>query len=245
MMIRYRPFFFLLAIALFAGCNLAGNPTPQGRLVPRTATIELPTAAPVGEPSPANTRVLPFETFTPVPTNPITPTITPIPDEAQGLVIEVIDGQTIAVVMKGDPVQQAYLVRYIGIEAPAPDDPWGAVARETNRRMTNLKVVRLVRDETDFDEEGYLLRYVYIHDQLMSIILAEQGLARAEITEPNTRLAEEIRAAEQRAREGNLGLWGERQPTTTPTAARPELPTPTPTVLILVVTATPEPEETP
>jgi len=210
------------AIFLSVGCFLAlltacgQNTGPLVGAIPRTQTVSLPTKEPTVQPSPLSTRVMPLEVLTPPPT----PTITPIPDESLGLVIEVIDGDTIAVVMDGDPVQRAYPVRYLGVDAPARSNPWGTVAYETNRKMTNLKVVRLVRDETDFDAEGFLLRHVYVDNQLMSIILAEQGLARAAIAAPNRQFEDDILAAEERARAGQLGLWGEATPTPTITPAR-------------------------
>jgi endonuclease YncB( thermonuclease family) len=183
------------------------------------ATVVLPTPKLTVPPSPVNTRVLPVEVLTP----PATPTITPIPDETLGLVVEVIDGDTIAVVLDGDTAGQAYQVRYIGIAAPenSAADPWGAVAFEVNRRLTNLKVVRLVRDQTDFDSEGYLLRHVYVDGQLVSVVLAEQGLARAAIAPPNTRFEDEILAAVARATADGLGIWGGRVPTATPAPTRP------------------------
>lgn len=212
-----------------AGCARSPEATRPGAVY-RQETVALPTAQPTVAPTPSSTRVLSAENATATPTPHATPTITPIPTEARGLVVQVINGDTVAVVLEGDPPGRAYLVRYLGIDAPPnePDNPWGMAAYETNRKMTNLKVVRLVKDQTETDDEGRLLRYVYVGDQLMSIILAEQGLARANIVEPDTRFAAEITQAESRAKEGRLGLWG-------------PLPTPTPAP---GKTATPESEET-
>jgi micrococcal nuclease len=129
----------------------------------------------------------------------------------------VLDGDTISVVMEGDPPSRAYTVRYLGIDAPpnTASVPWGVVAYETNRNLTKGKVVRLERDQSDVDEEGNLLRYVYLGDELVSIILAERGLARANVVEPDTRYQAEITAAEAGARNGSTGLWG-NPPTRTP-----------------------------
>lgn len=248
----------LALIILFSLTACGGAPSGNP---PDRVELELPTAQPTMAPSPVSTRVLPVEVLTPAPT----PTITPIPDETLGLVVEVLDGDTIAVVLDGDPMSRAYEVRYLGIDAPpnSPDDPWGVVAYETNSRLTNLKVVRLVRDETDFDDDGYLLRYVYVGNQLVNAELVAQGVARVNLVEPDTRLQTAIRAAETGAKSKKLGLWSGRPPTPTPAATLPpvaaeepaatrQLITPTVTVSATLtlsatgtITATPTAESTP
>ncbi len=207
----------LLITLLLAGCQ--DTRTQRAGAVRLTEKVALPTAQPTPKPSPISTRVLPVEILTPPPTL----TLTPIPDDTRGLVVDVIDGQTIAVVMDGDSIEQTYVVRYLGIDAPVNSSiaPWGVVAYEANRKLTNLKVVRLVRDRTEFNPEGYLLRYVYVGNRMMSIVLTEQGLARAAVEEPDTRFKTEILAAESRAREEVLGLWNERPPTPTATPGQP------------------------
>ncbi len=230
----------LTTILLIVGCGSSSGST-SGE-ISREASLALPTDKPTPVPSPSSTRVMPLEDFTPTPTAFATPTITPIPEEVRGLVVDVIDGNTITVVLEGDPPGRAYEVRYIGINAPAneSDDPWGVVAYETNQKRTNMKVVRLVQDQTDQDDEGRLLRYVYVGDELMSIIIAEQGLARADINEPNTRFEEEILEAEARARAGRLGLWGQ-EPTPTPGLRQPASAVTTEATTPAPETATPEP----
>lgn len=227
-------FIFFVIILLLVSCSQGAGSNSRSGVVISEETVLLPTSVPTLEPSPTNTRVLPIEVLTPA----LTPTITPIPDEVMGLVVDVIDGDTIAVVLDGDSARQAYQVRYLGIEAPenSSSNPWGVVAYEVNQRLAKLKIVRLVRDQTDFDAEGYLLRYVYIDNQLLSVVLAEQGLARAAIEAPNTRLEDEILAAEAQAREDQLGLWGPQPPTPTVTPGKPasseegeQLETPVPT----------------
>lgn len=214
----------LLVLVILVGCGQSpATPPVSTGLVQRAETVALPTQAPTTAPSPANTRVMPLQTFTAVPTSPLTPTITAIPAEVRGLVVETLDGDSIAVVLQGDPPSRVYQVHYLGIEAPpnSPETPWGTVVFETNRKLTNLKVVRLVQDQTDIDEAGHLWRYVYVGDELLSIILVEQGLARANIVEPDTRFQAEIEEAEARARQGRLGLWSNQPPTPTPPRASP------------------------
>ena len=205
---------FLALIMVFgSGCSDSNSSANLPR-----QPLELPTQEPTVAPSPSSTRVMPIEVLTPPPTA----TITPIPDEALGLVVEVLDGNTLAVILDGDPADLAYTVRLLGIEAPDTTEPWGTVAYEANQRLANLKVVRLVKDNTNYDEDGNLMRYVYIDNQMLNILLTEQGLANAQITEPDTRFETEIEAAEARAREGRLGLWSQQTPT--PTVARVIVP---------------------
>jgi hypothetical protein len=86
-----------------------------------------------------------------------------------------------------------------------------------------LKAVRLVRDQSqsDQDEEGRLLRHVFIGNDLLSILLAEQGLARADNTEPDLRFQAEIEEAETRARNNRLGLWGQPPTLVPPISTQP------------------------
>jgi endonuclease YncB( thermonuclease family) len=207
------PCFGLCLLACFLAACAQATPATPGALY-RAETVVLPTGAPTAKPTPVNTRVIPITELTPGPT----PTLTPLPDEVRALVVGALDGDTISVVLEGDPPGRTYTVRYLGIDAPpnTPSVPWGVVAFEVNEKLTNRKVVRLERDQSDTDDEGNLLRYVYLGEELLSITLAEQGLARAAVNEPDTRFRAEILDAEQRARAGNRGLWSNRPPTPTP-----------------------------
>lgn len=213
--LTYQNLVFLVLVIWLAGCAQA-TPAIPGAIY-REETVVLPTGVPKPKPTPVGTRVIPIEeALTPAPT----PTITPIPDEVRALVVKVLDGDTINVVMEGDPPGRTYTVRYLGIDAPpnTPSVPWGGVAFEVNRKLTSGKVVRLERDQSDADADGNLLRYVFLGDDLLSITMAEQGVARADISEPDTRFQKEILEAESRAKTGQLGLWG-KPPTLTPRPA--------------------------
>jgi endonuclease YncB( thermonuclease family) len=232
----YLGLVFWLLFSLLASCAQATPATPG--TVYREETVTLPTSGPTLEPTPLNTRVIPLEALTPSPT----PTITPLPDEVRALVVDILDGDTITVVMDGDPPGQTYTVRYLGIDAPpnTPSVPWGVAAFEVNRELTNGQVVRLERDQSDVDDEGNLLRYVFLDDALLSITLTEQGLARANITEPDTRFQAEILEAEGRAKAGQLGLWGNRPPIPTPRPVASPTTAITGTATLTVTVVTPE-----
>jgi endonuclease YncB( thermonuclease family) len=207
--------FFIVGVT---GCGRAPAAKRPTGAIPRTATIVLPTPPPTLAPSPVSTRVMPLKVITPIPPHAISPTPTPIPGEALGLVVGVIDGSTIRVVLEGDSMGDSYLVSYLGIESPPnnKESPWGVVSYETNRKMTGMKVVRLVGDKTNFDTEGRLLRYVYVADRLMNTWLPEQGLARVKIMTPDIRFKTEIAQAEDQAKTANVGVWGGQLPTPTP-----------------------------
>ncbi len=209
----------LAAVFFLIGC--APQETPEDSNV-YAATFVLPTAEPTLLPTPSSTPVLQTTNITT--TNSSQPTS--LPDEAFALVARVIDGNTISVIFDGDRLSDEHTVRYIGIDVPpnTNTDPWGVVAFETNTKLASLKVVRLVRDETDYDEEGYLLRHVYLENQLMSIVLAEAGLASVRSDEENTQFDDQIAAAERQARAESLGIWGNAPPTPTATST----PTPEP-----------------
>lgn len=194
-----------------AGCQ--SSPPHKGAL-PRDSDPNLPTAVPSTQPTPVSTRVLAPVTPT------ITPTITPIPNEVYGTVIDVLSGDTIAVVLKGDKLSRTYLVRYIGLESPPQSEltPWGLVAYEVNRELTRFKAVRLVKDKTDFDKSGYLLRYVYMGDKFINQDLLARGLAKLSPSDPDIAQQSVLAAAEAAARDSSLGLWG---PAPTATVIRP------------------------
>jgi endonuclease YncB( thermonuclease family) len=236
-------------LIILTGCGGGLAFTPSSGAAADQETLTLPTAAPTAEPTALATRVLPIEVLTPLPT----PSVTPIPDEVLGLVVDVIDGDTIAVILDGDPASQAYEVRSLGVDAPenGAGEPWGVVAYERNQDLTKLRIVRLVRDGPDFDDDGFLLRHVYIDKQLLSVVMAEQGLVRA-AGEANLRFARQIREAEAQARQARLGLWGQRAPTPTDSAdetapAEEASPTVTvtagtPSITVTTAAGTEEPE---
>ncbi|MBI2965607.1 MAG: hypothetical protein HYY34_05335, partial [Chloroflexi bacterium] len=62
-----------------------------------------------------------------------------LPTRTSGVVTEVIDGITIRVEIDG----ASFLVRYLGIALPPPDDPWRGWASAVNERWVAGKTVLL------------------------------------------------------------------------------------------------------
>ncbi len=127
------------------------------------------------------------------------------------LVARVIDGDTIE-------IEGGQKVRYIGIDTPETVDPrravgcFGKEASDENKRLVEGKNVLLVKDVSDTDKFGRLLRYVYINTDNGSAIfvndhLVRQGFARASTYPPDVKFTDRFLQAEREAREGNRGLW--------------------------------------
>jgi endonuclease YncB( thermonuclease family) len=123
----------------------------------------------------------PFDSPTPLVQTP-TATATPPPflhpnpeSLEQATVVEVIDGDTIRVLIAGE----RQLVRYYGIDAPEQDEKCYQEATERNRDLVG-GVVRLEADARDKDEHGRLLRYVFTNDGVsVDAVLVSEGLAKA------------------------------------------------------------------
>lgn len=119
-------------------------------------------------------------------------------------VLRVIDGDTI-VVAGGDP--RGTRVRLIGIDAPERDECAYRAAGERMRALVEGKRVRLVRDVSETDRFGRLLRYVYVGDVLVNAALVREGLATAAAFPPDVVHAGELVALEVEARTARRGFW--------------------------------------
>jgi endonuclease YncB( thermonuclease family) len=153
---------------------------------------------------------LPTETFTPTPTASPTeipqepsasPTATIAPDtllaayagltgigclpqntqQDLAVVLNVIDGDTIQVIING----QVQTVAYLGIDTPPlgsgneATEVLAQAALQQNKTLVEGKIILLVKDTTEADASGNLLRYVLTEDQFVNLNLVSQGFAFA------------------------------------------------------------------
>jgi endonuclease YncB( thermonuclease family) len=169
----------------------------------------------------ASATFLPLPTFTPTlelstPTpQPPTPTDTPLPltgaaclpkDSSQiqtGKALDIIDGNTIKVLMN----DKVYVVRYIGIAAPDAESPYSQAASMRNGELVFARDITLIRDVTDKDASGYLLRYVLVGETFVNLELIQLGLATAIDSAPDSACADVFKSAEQAAIAAQIGLW--------------------------------------
>lgn len=129
----------------------------------------------------------------------------------EALVINVVDGDTIDVVIDG----REFRVRYIGIDTPETVDPrrpvecFGREASQQNRELVEGKTIGLEKDVSETDRFGRLLRYVWVNGEMVNARLVEEGYATASVFPPDVRHAELFAALEADARSQGRGLWGE------------------------------------
>jgi micrococcal nuclease len=128
--------------------------------------------------------------------------------EEEALVTRVIDGDTIE-------LQNGKRLRYIGIDSPETGgDCFSREATEKNRELVLNKTVRLIKDVSETDRYGRLLRYVYVKDDVLETeiyvndALVREGFATAATFPPDIKFQGQFKDAEREARENKRGLWG-------------------------------------
>ncbi len=121
-------------------------------------------------------------------------------------VTKVVDGDTIE-------ISTGERVRYIGMDTPETVDPrksvqcFGKEASNKNKELVEGKEVRLVKDISDKDKYGRLLRYVYVGDTFINLELVKQGYASSYSYPPDIKYQSQILQAQKDAQVAKLGLW--------------------------------------
>jgi endonuclease YncB( thermonuclease family) len=131
----------------------------------------------------------------------------------EGHVKRVIDGDTIL-------LSDGERVRYLGMDAPelnngpgksATPEPFSRWATAANVKLVEGKTVRLLRDRSERDRYGRLLRYVFCSGTFVNAQLLLEGAARLYLLPPDLNLAELLARAELHAQRRQVGLWGKIQ----------------------------------
>lgn len=231
------PIYLFIIVLLLSACA----PTAPQAIVPvETLVAQTVAALPkIATPSP-----FPSATFTNTPIPP--PEISPTPglplgvpgadcvptntERTQARVARVVDGDTIEVVYGN----VTHTVRYIGMDAPEPNPSnmlVAGAALQLNKALVGGQVVLLVKDTSDMDSAGRLLRYVFVGSAFVNYALLRQGGGVALVEAPDTACETVFAAAENEAKAAVIGVWA---PTPLPTNTATRTPTATPNV-----TATP------
>lgn len=126
--------------------------------------------------------------------------------ESDVRVVRIIDGDTIE-------IEGGQKVRYIGIDTPETArevECWGREATSKNRELVEGKIVRLEKDVSETDKYGRLLRYVFIDPSvLVNDYLVREGYALASSYPPDIKYQDQLRQAQEEARQNSKGLWSQ------------------------------------
>jgi len=115
--------------------------------------------------------------------------------------LRVIDGDTIDIELNGERQR----VRYIGVNTPERDELCFEEATEANIDLVDGKTVKLVKDVSETDRYGRLLRYVYVGDVFVNRALVAEGFAEAVLYRPDDRHYELFSQLEAEAAQSGLG----------------------------------------
>lgn len=217
----------LLTVCALVGYILLGD----SNLLTQPPTVT-DTPAPAFSPDVPNSPGAPLPSITPLPLGG-RPACIPLNAPLEtATVTSIVDGDTIHVLLNA----QDYTLRYIGIDTPEtvhpakPVEYFGPQAYAKNKELVLGKTVTLVKDVSDTDQYGRLLRYVFVgglEGTFVNYELVRQGYAYASTYPPDIACASYLAIAEQSARNELDGLWG-------PTP----IPSLTPLPLITLPTAT-------
>lgn len=201
----------LLGISFLLGS--CGRTSAVSRVTPAPAVTRTAVAT-----SRSSLTPVPAATVTPAPSS-TSPSVTAqseneaacVPSTTKvesGQVTRVIDGDTIEVRIGG----QAFRVRYIGMDTPEVGDPFGAESTAANDELVRGQTVRLVKDVSETDRYGRLLRYVFVGEMFVNRELVLQGYAMASTYPPDVACAEGFLEAQRAAVAAASGLWAASQP---------------------------------
>lgn len=136
-----------------------------------------------------------------------------IPEDARDAVVDYVhDGDTLFLAGT-TPLDDRTKVRLLGIDTPEIGEHAECYGDEATALLRELlpegTAVHVLADVQPLDKYGRSLLFVYREDgMLVNLELIERGAAEAVVLPPNLMLADELEAAEDRARAAGLGMWG-------------------------------------
>jgi|GEM_PF-775521 len=193
--------------------------------IPTSTSTATPTSTPTFTPTSSVTPTLTqtaTATITETPTITSTSTITPTPSitlpsavgsecipanpREVGTLYQVIDGDTIDVLLDGK-IQR---VRYIGIDTPEVTtavEYFGYQSYQKNVELLSGQTLYLIKDVSETDSFGRLLRYVIAGNNFVNYELVKQGYARAMDYPPDSSCASTFQEIGSQAKSSQSGMW--------------------------------------
>jgi endonuclease YncB( thermonuclease family) len=101
-------------------------------------------------------------------------------------------------------------VRYIGMDIPETQNTvqdYGKQATNANKKLVQGRTIILVKDASEADQYGNLLRYVLVGNTFVNYELFAQGFAQVSTSYPDVTCQTSFINAERQARVQHLGIW--------------------------------------
>lgn len=125
-------------------------------------------------------------------------------------VAAVHDGDTVSVIIN----QKKEKVRLIGIDAPEiGQKPWGNKAKKYLDALLSSSgwKVTLEFDDDKRDKHGRILAYLWtMKGEMINLLMLKNGYAMLFTFPPNVKYVDDLKAAQQEARDRGRGIWGEK-----------------------------------
>lgn len=121
------------------------------------------------------------------------------------LVVAITDGDTIDVTLSDGSRDT---VRLIGINSPERGECWASEATRVLEALIPVgDEIGMIIDQSDRDQFGRLLRYLWVGSMSVNEELVRRGAALSRRYPPDTALSDRFDAAQAIAEEAELGLW--------------------------------------
>lgn len=117
---------------------------------------------------------------------------------SEAVITKVLDGDTVI-------AEGGHHIRLLGIDADEAGSPCYEEAKSRLEELVLNKEVELKEDQTDVDQYGRCLRYIFLNGQNINSQLVKEGLAVARFYEPDVKYKDEIASAEKEAIEEEIG----------------------------------------
>lgn len=117
----------------------------------------------------------------------------------------IVDGDTL-------DINTGERVRLVCIDTPERGEYYYSEAKNYLSSLVLNEEVELIKDVSEIDRYGRLLRYIYLNGDFINELIVKNGYARAYPYSPDTSLCPQIQEAEDYAKENNLGIWAEQEP---------------------------------
>lgn len=190
---------FQTAVVLIQQTQVASNLSVEPTIKPADTQILPPAATDTQALPPAATdAIIPVTSGDCIPNNP----------QQTGVVVDVVDGDTIKVLLDADG--KTYSVRYIGMDTPENTSQvefFGPEATAKNSELVYGKTVTLIKDVSETDRYGRLLRYVIADGIFVNYELVMQGYANTASYPPDIACIPTFQLVEGQASASKLGFW--------------------------------------